>query len=627
LAPGSRRNHMIETIRKLLSLLPKGDLLKLSILFAMMLAASLLALLGVGTVPVFVLAVVDSERVFQMPFLGDILQSMNITTTGRLVGFGALFLMGIYALKNAYMFLYDYINTRFMLRRVMLLQNRLFKAYMNSPYLMFLTRNSSELIRNINSESTRAINQTLKPSMAIMLHSLMVLVITSALIYAEPLIAGLGILLFGGFSLIFLKLTQKKMTWYGTQALRHRRSMMQAIIQGLGGFKDAKVLNRESFFLGVFGNHANYILRYELWNSILRALPVRIIEMLALGGVLFIAVSMILQGRDPETIVPTIALFGAAVMKLKPSIFQLIDQVNNIRYNKHSIEEVWLDLNRLENLYTRKKNEEKQFQAKNGKGAETDQPVLQLEQSIDLKNVTFVYPDSNLPAVKDITLTIEKNSAVAFVGESGAGKTTIVDVILGLLEPQSGTIEVDGQNVYKCTERWQKNIGYIPQEIYLLDDTIRRNICFGIPDDQIDEESLQTAIKTAQLTDLLNNLEKGDRTTVGERGIRLSGGQRQRIGIARALYHNPQVLVMDEATSALDNITEKYVIDAIERLKGEKTIIMIAHRLTTIENCDTIHLMKNARVIASGTYRELVHTSPEFREMSMMDEPEDVVVG
>jgi len=617
---------MKETIQKLLTLLPNRDLFKLSVLFVMMIAASLLAVLGVGTVPVFVLAVVDSERVFQMPVLGELLQAINITTTSRLVGFGALFLMGIYSLKNAYMFFYDYISTRFMLRRVMMLQNRLFKAYMNSPYLLFLTRNSSELIRNIGSESSRAINQTLKPMMSILLHSIMVVVIASALIYAEPLISGLGILLFGGFSVIFLKLTQKKMTWYGTQALRHRRSMMQAIMQGLGGFKDAKVLNREPYFLGVFGNHSNHILRYELWNNILRALPVRIIEMLALGGVLFIAVSMILQGRDPETIVPTIALFGAAVMKLKPSIFQLIDQVNTIRFNKHSIEEIWYDLTRLENLYIQKQDEQNKFRIESVNGSEEEQPVLTLKHAIDLKNVSFVYPDSSLPAVKKVSLTIRKNSAVAFVGESGAGKTTIVDVILGLLKPQSGTIEVDGQNVYNCTEQWQKNIGYIPQEIYLLDDTIRRNICFGIPDDEIDEESLKTAIETAQLTELIENLERGDRTEVGERGIRLSGGQRQRIGIARALYHNPQVLVMDEATSALDNITERYVIDAIEHLKGEKTIIMIAHRLTTVENCDTIHLMKNARVIASGTYSELVHSSPEFREISMMSEPEDAVL-
>jgi len=615
------------TIRKLLSLLPKGDLFKLSVLFLMMIAASLLALLGVGTVPVFVLAVVDSERVFQMPVLGDILQTINITTTNRLVGFGALFLMGIYAIKNAYMFFYDYINSKFMLSRVMLLQNRLFKAYMNSPYLMFLTRNSSELIRNISSESTRAINQTLKPMMSILLHSIMVMVIASALIYAEPLISGLGILLFGGFSVIFLKLTQKKMTWYGTKALHHRRLMMQAIMQGLGGFKDAKVLNRESYFLGVFGNHANRILRFDLWNSILRALPVRIIEMLALGGVLFIAVSMILQGRDPETIVPTIALFGAAVMKLKPSIFQLIDQVNNIRFNKHSIEEIWYDLNRLENLYNHKKGEEEKFRFERLKSSEADRSLLHLKHAIDLNNVSFVYPDSLLPAVKNVSLTIRKNSAVAFVGESGAGKTTIVDVILGLLKPQKGTIEVDGQNVYSCTEQWQKNIGYVPQEIFLLDDTIRHNICFGIPDDEIDEERLQTAIKTAQLTELIHNLESGDQTKVGERGIRLSGGQRQRIGIARALYHNPQVLVMDEATSALDNITERFVIDAIERLKGEKTIIMIAHRLTTVENCDTIYLMKNARVVASGTYSDLVNSSSEFREMSMISEPEGIILG
>ena len=341
--------------------------------------------------------------------------------------------------------------------------------------------------------------------------------------------------------------------------------------------------------------------------------------MLALGGVLFIAVAMILQGRDPEIIVPTISLFGAAVMKLKPSIFTLIDQVNSIRFNKHSIEQIWLDLNRLENLG------QSNHLALNGNNKQ--KPKLKLDKSIDLNDVSFVYPDSNMPAAKNISLSIPKNSTVAFVGESGAGKTTIVDVILGLLEPQEGTIEVDNQNVYDYSELWQRNIGYVPQEIFLLDDTIRRNICFGIPDEEIDEDKLRTAISTAHLSDLINNLEKGDRTRVGERGIRLSGGQRQRIGIARALYHNPQVLVMDEATSALDNITERYVIDAIECLKGEKTIIMIAHRLTTVENCDTIYLMKNARVIASGTYSELVHTSPEFREMSLMGEPQDVAIG
>lgn len=618
---------MKETTKKLLSLLPKGDLFKLFALFGMMIIASLLALLGVGTVPVFVLAVIDSDRVFGFPVIGEMLQAMNITTTGRLVVVGAIVLLLIYALKNLYMFFYDYVKTRFMLRRVMMLQNRLFKAYMNSPYLLFLTRNSSELIRNISSESTRAINQTLKPMLAILLHSIMIIVIASALIYAEPLISGLGILLFGGFSMVFLKLTQSKMTWFGMQALRHRRSMMQAIIQGLGGFKDAKVLNRESFFLSVFGKHANKILKYELWNNILRALPIRIIEMLALGGVLFIAVSMILQGRDPETIVPTIALFGAAVMKLKPSIFTMIDQVNSIRFNKHSIEQIWLDLHRLENVYTKKQDIEKEYQTKKLAEGSEEQSILYLESMIQLKNVTFIYPDSTLPAVKNINLNIKKNSAVAFIGESGAGKTTIADVILGLLEPQEGTIEIDGQNVYSCTELWQKNIGYIPQEIYLLDDTIRRNICFGVPDNEIDEESLQTAIETAQLSSLISQLEKGDRTRVGERGIRLSGGQRQRIGIARALYHNPQVLVMDEATSALDNITEKYVIDAIERLKGEKTIIMIAHRLSTVENCDTIYLMKDAHIIASGTYSELQNTSEEFRKMSLMKEPEDAVLG
>ena len=263
--------EMKDTVQKLLSLLPEGDIIKLTIIFVMMIAASLLALLGIGMVPVFVLAVVDPSRLYDLPILGEMLSAMDIISTRKLVGLGAVILLSIYAIKNAYMFFYDYINTRFMLRRVVLLQNRLFSAYMNSPYLLSLTRNSSELIRNISSESSRAINQTLKPMLAIMLHSIMIVVIASALFYTEPLISGLGILFFGGFSIIFLKMTQKKMTWFGTQALRHRRSMMQAIIQGLGGFKDAKVLNRESFFLGVFGIHASRIQRYELWNNVLRA--------------------------------------------------------------------------------------------------------------------------------------------------------------------------------------------------------------------------------------------------------------------------------------------------------------------------------------------------------------------
>lgn len=594
---------------KLFLLLPKGDKVKIGILFAMMVVASLLALLGVGMIPVFVLAVVNPDYILQMPFLGDLLVTLNITSTQRLVAAGALFILFIFASKNGFMFYFDYVKTKFMLKRKVYLENRLFRAYMNSPYLLFLSRSSSELIRNINGEVTRLIDGILKPAINIALNAMITILIVGALIYVEPLISGLGIVLFGGGSYLFLRITKNKMSWYGSEALKHRHLKMKALMQGLGGFKDVKVLNRESYFLRVFDKHIKKILKYDLWNTILKSLPVHVIEMLALSGVLFIAVAMILQGRHADAIVPTIALFGAAIMRLKPSIFSLIDSVNSLQYNTHSVDTILEDVQKLESY--------QKLNSTDPRKANRDQRT-EIKDYIELENVTFRYPNSSDSAVLNINLKIPKNHAIAFVGVSGAGKTTLADVILGLLEPQEGTICVDGLNIYNDIQKWQHNIGYIPQTIYLLDDSIKRNICFGIDDEEIDAEQLNKVIETAQLSELIKSLPQGVETQVGERGVRLSGGQRQRIGIARALYHNPQLIIMDEATSALDNITEKYVIDAIEKLKGEKTIIMIAHRLTTVQKCDTIYLMEGAEIIASGSYQQLIETSKEFREISMI---------
>ncbi|MCC5943264.1 MAG: ATP-binding cassette domain-containing protein, partial [Balneolaceae bacterium] len=245
---------------------------------------------------------------------------------------------------------------------------------------------------------------------------------------------------------------------------------------------------------------------------------------------------------------------------------------------------------------------------------------LKFEDEIELKNVSYSYPDSNEQAIKDISLTIPKGSAVAFVGPSGAGKTTLVDVILGLLTPLSGSINADGVDINENIRGWMKNIGYVQQSNYLMDARIFRNIAFGVPDEEIDKHKMYTAIGAAQLEELIERLPLGLRTRTGERGTRLSGGQQQRIAIARALYNNPQILIMDEATSALDNITEKYVTEAIERLRGDRTIIMIAHRLTTVKNCDTIYMLNEGKIVAEGTYDELLENSDEFRRMSLVDD-------
>ena len=599
---------MLNSLKKVYKLLPDGDFHKLIILFFMMIIASLLAVLGIGTVPVFVSVVIDSERVLSMPGVGPFLDSWGIHTPQRLVVAGAALLILVYLMKNVYMIFFEYVRGKYMLNRKVMLQNNLFNAYMRSPYTYFIKRNSSELLRNVGSEVDRVVNGTLKPFMLISLHSIMTAVIIIGLIIVEPFITAVGIALFGGMAWIFLKLTKSKVKFFGKESLVHRKGMNKAILQGLGGFKDAKVLQREPHFLKEYNFHATKHKFYDLWKGIITSMPLQLIELMALTGILFIAIVMVLQFRELNSIITVLALFGAAIVKLKPSIYQIINNANVLRYNAYSVEAIFDDLEYLDSKQMQKFS------------LESASEPMKLDNSIDLKNLEYSYPGTSIPAVKDISITIPKNKAVAFVGPSGAGKTTLVDVILGLLEPQKGTLSVDGKHVFDDVRAWQKNIGYIPQFIYLLDESIRSNICFGIADEDIDDTLLQSVIETAQLSELVDSLEDGVDTIVGERGVRLSGGQRQRIGIARALYNNPQVLVMDEATSALDNITERYLVKAIEELRGDKTIIMIAHRLTTVQNCDTIYMMKDAGIIAHGTYKELLANSAEFREMSLVDE-------
>ncbi|MDX1641599.1 MAG: ABC transporter ATP-binding protein, partial [Balneolaceae bacterium] len=510
---------MKNSILRIYKLLPDGDLKKLAMLFVMMIIGSFLALIGIGTVPVFVAAVIDADRVLSYPVLGDFLQAIQVTTPYKLALFGSVVLFSIYLMKNLFMLFYNYMNNKYMMNRVLYLQNRIFRAYMSSPYTFFIGRNSSELFRNINSEVSKIIDGTLKPAIMITLNGMMTTVIIAGLIAVEPLITGIGILFFGGFSYLFLRLTKKRISFYGRESLAHRRSMTKSILEGLHGFKDAKVLKREAFFLNEYDRNAKKHRSYDLKRSVLRSLPRQILEMISLTGILFIAVILVLQGREVSTIVPMIALFGAAVMRIKPSIFAIIEDVNQLRYNFYSVDAVYDDLVFLES---------QKYQIPDVR----EEQKLLLKKEIRIENLEFAYPNESEPAIRNINLTIPKNRAVAFVGPSGVGKTTMVDVILGLLEPQKGTLTVDGEDIFENLDAWQKNIGYIPQFIYLLDDSIQRNICFGIPDEEVDEERLKTAIETAQLSEFVDSLRDGTETVVGERGVRLSGGQRQRIGIA-----------------------------------------------------------------------------------------------
>ncbi|MEX0681610.1 MAG: ABC transporter ATP-binding protein [Balneolales bacterium] len=575
----------------------------------MMLLASVFEVLGIGMIPAFVITVAEPDAIFQMPVVGEWLTWMGIATARQLVVYGALLLILTYLIKNGYLTFFHYIKQRFVSNRGVYLQDRMFRAYMTSPYTFYLSRNSAELLRNVNGEVGNIISGTLMPFMEITLQTTMFVFIMGTLLFWEPLITIVTMVLLGGGGYFFLRFTQKKTRDYGKAAREARKGMNKSVLQGLGGFKDARVLHREKMFLKEYTRDAEINKQASIYQSVVKKMPRPIIETLMVIGILAITMMMVLEGREFSTIIPLLTLFGAAAVKLMPVLNNAIGQVTSIRYNAYSVYAIYDDLRLLEGEYSQFRKEILDTTEK-----------LPLEKQIELKSVCYNYPESDEYAVCEISLTIPKGNAVAFVGPSGAGKTTLVDIILGLLEPQRGTIEVDGVDIYENIRSWMKNIGYIPQSIYLLDDTIRRNIAFGIPEKDVDEKKLWNAIQASQLDEMIDRLPEKEETVVGERGVRLSGGQQQRIGIARALYDNPQVLIMDEATSALDNITEKYVIEAIEKLRGDRTIIMIAHRLTTVRKCDTIYMMDESRIVGKGTYDELLEHNADFRRMSLIDE-------
>lgn len=597
---------MFDSLKKIYTLFEFRDKIKFLIIFVLMIVASLFELLGISLIPAFVIAVAEPEKIFELKYVGDFLKTLGITTSEQLAFSGAAILIVIYIAKNAFLTFYHYTKQKFVHGRKVYLQNRMFKAYMTAPYSFYIEKNSAELLRNVNSEVSKIINGTIMPFLEITLNTLMFLFIISTLLYFEPFITIITIVMMGGGGYLFLSITQKKTIDSGKISRGASGDMNRVVLGGLAGFKDARVLNREAMFLKKYNMFAEQGMSASVYQAVIKTLPKPIIETLLVSGILTVTLIMVYEGRSFNEIIPILTLFGVAAVKLMPVFNTLVQNITSIRYSAYSVYAIYDDLQILEKKYG---DQRKQILRKT--------KIMPLNESIELQEISFRYNESDDHAVRDISLSIPKGSAVAFVGESGAGKTTLVDLILGLLEPTNGVIKADGVDVRSNIRGWMKNIGYIQQSNFIYDEKLFRNIAFGIPDDEIDKDKLDQAIHAAQLDSVVKKLPYGLNTRLGERGVRLSGGQRQRVTIARAMYDNPQVLIMDEATSALDNITEKFVIEAIERLRGDRTIIMIAHRLTTVKNCDLIYLMKDGQIVEQGTYNELLERSEDFRKMTL----------
>jgi ATP-binding cassette subfamily C protein len=593
-------------LRKLWQLFSRREKAKSFGLLLLMVVSAVMEMVGIGAIPAFILVVASPGKLFLHPLSGPVLEWLGIETSRQLLVVGSVGLIGFFVAKGGLTMLIHYVRIRFVQHKFKELSHRLFSLYMFAPYSFHLGRNSSELLRNVNHETMVVIQNVFMPLMGIVLSGVSMVFIFGLLVLVEPVFSLVAVTGLGGFSWLFMRVIRKKTDRFGKDAVEQRKVSNKVVMQGLAGLKDIRVLGREETFIGQYADSLRRRSAAQFFKNIINNLQRPVFEAITVVGVLGLALVLTARNESIESIIAVLALFAAATYRLMPIFRDLMNHVTELRYSLYSIDPVFEDLEQLRALARR--------------GPEQDEAPLPFEREIVLKDVRYMYPDSSEQALIDVNLTIPRGRAVALVGESGAGKTTLVDALLALLEIQGGSIRVDGSDVMDRPRAWRRNVGYIPQFIYLMDDTLLRNVAMGLKDGEIDRERFRSAVDAARLSELIDHLPEKEHTVLGERGVRLSGGQRQRVGIARALYHDPQLLIMDEGTSALDNITERYIIEAIDRLKGGRTVILIAHRLTTVRNCDVIYLMEAGRITDHGTYTELLQRNARFREMAGGDD-------
>lgn len=573
-------------IKKLNYIFTKKEKIRLAGVFLLILIGSFMELLGVSVFLPFIQVLMEPERVQSEVSLRHVYEMFHFQSTDQfLIALGGMICI-VYILKNSYLTIMQNAMLKFSYTTRMQLATKLLSTYMAEPYTFHLNRNISELQRSLQYD-TGQFMQLINASLQVLAEIAVVMCLGVYLFYTSPTISivilGLIVVCVGFFTLLSRKYSRR----IGKQNEAYNAQLYQWINQSLGGIKEVKVLNRESFFVDSYKDVYKKLIKGAKNNEMLATIPKYILETVCIVGMIIAVIVKLLWGRrDLTAFVVQMSAFAVASFRLLPSVGKINAYVNSIMYCRPALDLIYDDLKAIEDYVPEEQEEVKDK-------VET----WHLKEKIELQNISYTYDDADKEVLSNVELTIHKGETIALIGSSGAGKTTLADVFLGLLIPQKGHILVDGKNIYDHMDSWHHMLGYIPQSIYLSDDTIRNNVAFGIRDEDIDDAAVEEALKKAQLYDFVQTLDKGMNTFVGDRGVRLSGGQRQRIGIARALYYDPEILVLDEATSALDNETETAVMEAIESLKGLKTMVIIAHRLTTIRNADQIYEVTEGQAV------------------------------
>jgi ABC-type multidrug transport system fused ATPase/permease subunit len=598
---------MIDYLSKVLYVLT-GSRKSLIFLLLVFIFTSILEAFGIGLVGPFISLASNPESIQSITVLDWAYQKSGVETPQQFIPIVGFVIIIIFCIQALLYFLAQTYIYRYTHQQKSRLIARLLKAYLTAPYTFYLKQNTANIIKNIISETNQFTQGCLLALLLFTTNGIVVGVLMGLMALSSPLLLVMILVILVPTFLVFNKLGNRFKRWGKTQS-ETQREMIRTVNHGLGGLKETRVIGCESYFENKMDEQVRKYARAATLSQASNLLPnIFIKTCLIVFVILFVSLFNIFFTESGQDLTAVMGVFAVAAVRLIPASSQFISAMGNMRTSSHALDMLYLDLKEIEKREVH--NGLERLKGSTGKGlvkrGSKDRNLLSFANQIELMDVTYRYPGASELSLDQISFTIKKGESIALIGKSGAGKTTLVDVILGLLELESGDIKVDGVSIYENLRSWQNLVGYIPQSIFLTDDTIERNIAFGVPDDQIDQGRLHKAIAAAQLEELVEQLPEGIKTGVGERGVRLSGGQRQRIGIARAIYHEREILVLDEATAALDNETESRVTAAINALAGTKTLIVIAHRLSTVENCDRVYMLEKGRVVKSGSYQEVV---------------------
>ena len=584
----------MKIVKKFIYLLTPQEIRNATFLFFMILVMAILDIIGIASILPFMTVLTNPEIVETNNYLNEIFEitkEYGIKNIDQFIFFLGISVFVILIFSLTFKAITTYFQVRFVEMRQYSIGKRIVENYLKQPYSWFLNRNSADIGKTVLSEVGQIVAGGLNPFIDLIAKSMIVISIVLLLIITDPKLALMIMVSLGGFYGIIFYILRKFINKIGKQRLKSNELRFLSISEAFGASKEIKIGGLENIYLKRFSNSAQSYALASAYAQAIRQIPRFILEAIAFGGILLLILYMFIQKGSFNEALPIISLYVFAGYRLMPALQNVYGSFTQLTFVGPSLNKLHNDLNSLKHI--------NQLENKS---------IIPLNENIILENINYNYPNSSKKTLSDIYLKIPAKTTVGFIGATGSGKTTTVDIILGLLEPQKGSLKIDNTIINKQNLRsWQSKIGYVPQHIYLADDTIAANIAFGKDPKKINYEIIDKVSKIANVYDFINNeLPNKYQTIIGERGVRLSGGQRQRIGIARALYNNPEILVMDEATSALDNDTEQAVMEAVKKLSNNLTIILIAHRLRTVKICDIIFKFEKGKLINSGKFNDLI---------------------